>query len=163
PAGAGDVEGRLHHGAPAGAVGVALLERRGVEGDRDAARAVDAQHGRVGDGAPGGAGPDELVVLLGHTGLGVVGYRVDGNRAYRMGGLVDLVARRLVGEQPGGDRADELVAGVAAELAVVGHLADHGAGKLPAGADGAHLVEALGLDDRDHPLLRLGDHDLPRL
>ena len=27
----------------------------------------------------------------------------------------------------------------------------------------AHLDELLGRDDRDHPLLRLGDHDLPRL
>ena len=48
-----------------------------------------------------------------------------------------------------------------AQLAVVGHLADHRAGQLPALADGAHAVDQLGRDDREHPLLRLRDHDLP--
>ena len=61
------------------------------------------------------------------------------------------------------DRADDLALEERAQLAVVGHLADHGARKLPALADRADLVEPLGRDDRDHPLLRLRDHDLPRL
>ena len=77
--------------------------------------------------------------------------------------LRDVVARALVGEECSGDRADHLVVDERAQLAVVGDLADHRARQLPALADGAHLVDALGRDDRDHPLLRLGDHDLPRL
>ena len=74
-----------------------------------------------------------------------------------------LVARALVGEQLGRDRADQVTVHERAELAVAGHLADHGARKLPAIADCRDLREPVGLDDRDHPLLRLGDHDLPRL
>ncbi len=50
-----------------------------------------------------------------------------------------------------------------AQLAGLGHLADHGAVELPAVDHGLDLGEPLGRDDRDHPLLRLGDHDLPRL
>ncbi len=46
---------------------------------------------------------------------------------------------------------------------MIGDLADHRARKLPALAGGAHVVEQPRLDDGDHPLLRLGDHDLPRL
>ena len=77
--------------------------------------------------------------------------------------LLDLVARAVVGEQRGRDRADDVVFEECAQLAVVGHLADHGARKLPALARRMHLVEARRLDDGDHSLLRLGDHDLPRL
>ena len=44
-----------------------------------------------------------------------------------------------------------------------GDLADRRAVQLPARAHGAHRVEHLRADDGDHPLLRLGDHDLPRL
>ena len=77
--------------------------------------------------------------------------------------LLDLVARALVGEQAGRDRADDLARRERAQIAVVGHLADHGARQLPALADSAHVVDALRRDDRDHSLLRLGDHDLPRL
>ena len=91
--------------------------------------------------------------LIGSTGAGGRGALL----------LLDLVARALVGEQLGRDRADHLAVEERAQLAVVGHLADHGARQLPALADGAHVVDALGRDDRDHPLLRLGDHDLPRL
>ena len=46
---------------------------------------------------------------------------------------------------------------------MVRDLADHRARQLPALAHRAHLVDPLRSDDRDHPLLRLGDHDLPRL
>jgi hypothetical protein len=35
--------------------------------------------------------------------------------------------------------------------------------QLPLGADASHRVEHLRPDDRDHPLLRLRDDDLPRL
>ena len=49
------------------------------------------------------------------------------------------------------------------QRALVGHLADRRAGQLPAVAHTAHRVEHLRADNRDHPLLRLRDHDLPRL
>ena len=60
-----------------------------------------------------------------------------------------------------GNRADDLAVVKRAQLAVVGHLADHGAGQLPALAHGANLLDELRRDDRDHPLLGLRDHDLP--
>ncbi len=50
-----------------------------------------------------------------------------------------------------------------AEQARVGHAADHRARQLPAVAHHADRGEPVRLDDRDHPLLRLRDHDLPRL
>ena len=77
--------------------------------------------------------------------------------------LLDLVARALVGEERRGDRADDLAVDERAQLAVVGHLADRRAVELPARAHVAHRVEHLRPDDGDHALLRLGDHDLPRL
>ena len=46
---------------------------------------------------------------------------------------------------------------------MLGDLADRGVVELPALEHGLDLVEPLGPDDRDHPLLALGDHDLPRL
>ena len=77
---------------------------------------------------------------------------------------LDLVAGALVGEEAGRDRA-RLVAVPerAQELAGLGHLADHGAVELPAVDHRLDLGEPVGRDDRDHPLLRLRDHDLPRL
>ena len=89
--------------------------------------------------------------------------RRDGRARDRVSALLELVPRALVGEQLRRDRADDLVVEERAQLAVVGHLADHGARQLPALAGGADVVEARRLDDGDHPLLRLGDHDLPRL
>ena len=76
---------------------------------------------------------------------------------------VDVVAGTLVGEEGGGDRTDQVAVEERAELPVICHLADHGARQLPPLADGAHLLDLLRYDDGNHSLLRLGDHDLPRL
>ena len=51
----------------------------------------------------------------------------------------------------------------ARKLSVAGHLADHRARELPTFAGRANVADAIGSDDRDHALLRFGDHDLPRL
>ena len=86
-----------------------------------------------------------------------------GRRATRAGARARPIARAFVREQPGRDRADELVVPERAQLAAVGDLADHGVRQLPALADLLDGSQALRLDHRDHPLLRLGDHHLPRL
>ena len=49
------------------------------------------------------------------------------------------------------------------QLAGVGHLADHRMRELPAAAHAEDVFEALRPHDGDHPLLALGDHDLPGL
>ena len=49
------------------------------------------------------------------------------------------------------------------KCAARGHLADHRRAGLPAPAELEHRVDAGGLDHGQHPLLRLGDHDLERL
>ena len=60
-------------------------------------------------------------------------------------------------------RADELAVEVGPQLAGVGHLSDRRVVELPSRADLLDRAQILGADDRDHPLLALGDHDLPRL
>ena len=104
-----------------------------------------------------------MVVLLEDPGLRLVVDRVGRRLCRRPRRLLDLVPRRLVGQEPRRDRPDELAVDERAQLAVVGDLADHGAGKLPARADRLHVGDPLRTDDGDHPLLRLRDHDLPRL
>jgi hypothetical protein len=61
------------------------------------------------------------------------------------------------------DRADELAVEVRPQLTGVGHLSDGRGVELPASADLLDCRHVLGPDDRDHPLLALGDHDFPRL
>ena len=90
-------------------------------------------------------------VRLGHRGGLVARLRLDG------------VARALVGEQPRRDLADDLVLPERAQQAGVGDLADDGVVQLPALAEREHVLEHLRADDRDHPLLALADHHLPRL
>ena len=75
----------------------------------------------------------------------------------------DLVARALVGQQPRRDLADDLAVPERAELARRGHLADHRVLELPAVEHRLDGLEHLRADDRDHPLLALGDHHLPGL
>ena len=84
-----------------------------------------------------------------------------GRRPARL--AVDDVARAVVGEESGRNRADHVVVPQGPQLARLGHLADHRPMQLPAVDHRLDLGEPLGRDDRDHPLLRLGDHDLPRL
>src|SRR5919197_481904 len=76
---------------------------------------------------------------------------------------LDPVARHLFGEEPRRDLADHLVLEEAAELAGRGHLADRRVVELPAVEHALRRLEHLPPDDRDHPLLALGDHDLPGL
>ena len=76
---------------------------------------------------------------------------------------LDGVARALLGEQPGGDRPDLVAVPERAQEPGVGDLADDRAVELPAVDHRLDLGEPLGRDDRDHPLLRLRDHHLPRL
>ena len=59
--------------------------------------------------------------------------------------------------------ADDLAREERPQLAVRRHLADHRARELPPPADLAHARDVRRRDDGHHPLLRLGDHDLPRL
>ena len=73
------------------------------------------------------------------------------------------VARALVRQEGGGDRADRVGCDEGAELARVGYVSDRGALELPLRTHRLHSGEHLRTHDRDHPLLRLGDHDLPRL
>ena len=158
------------------------VERRepplAVERDREPAqRRPQAQDGGVEARPAHGARADEVVVALVDPGAAAnVGrgeqveqrlrvVRAPRRRRPRCGArlLRDVVARALVGEQPRRDRADHLVAVEGAQEPGVGHLADRGAGQLPALADLRQRLEHLRADDRDHPLLALRDHDLPRL
>ena len=94
-------------------------------------------------------------VSPGRSGVGASGWR-----ARRAG---DHVARAVVGEEAGRDRADLLAVPEAAQHAAVGDLADHRVVQLPAVAHGLDGLEEAGAHDRNHPLLALGDHDLPGL
>src|SRR5206468_5138632 len=73
------------------------------------------------------------------------------------------VARRLFGQQVRRDLAERLSLVEGAQLAGVRHLADRRAVQLPAGADLLDRLQEGRSDDRDHPLLALRYHDLPRL
>ncbi len=94
-----------------------------------------------------------------------VGQRPARRRIDRDGGRrgLEVVGRALVDQR--GDRqvAGDLVADQHAQAACVGDDADRGRVHLPLLAHAHHGVDALGLDDAEHPLLRLGDHDLERL
>ena len=76
---------------------------------------------------------------------------------------LDFVARALVRQEDGRDRADDLAVEERAQLAGVADVADRRAGQLPLRAHALHRLEHLRPHDGDHALLRLGDHDLPRL
>ena len=75
----------------------------------------------------------------------------------------ELVPRALVREERGRDLADDAVAEVDAQVARVRDDADLGVGQLPALEHLGDVREPLRRDGGDHPLLALGDHDLPRL
>ena len=74
-----------------------------------------------------------------------------------------MVARALVREELGRNLANRLVVEERAQLAGVGDLADRRVVQLPAVEHRLDPLEQLGPADRDHPLLALGDHDLPSL
>ena len=96
----------------------------------------------------------------------VLDIRPDGSRRLRLGRArreLDAVARRLVGEEPRGDLADRFAVVVAAKEPGIRDRADDGMGELPPREDLLRSAEEILTEDRDHPLLRLRDHDLPLL
>ena len=163
-AGAGDVARRAEHRRAPGLARVAAAERRPVERDREPApRRPQLQHRRVEPRPAHGAREDELVVLPVDPLLRLEVDRVDLGARPRGCEAVDLVARALVRQERRRDLADDLVVPEGAQLAGLGHLADRRVVELPAREHGLDLREPLGPDDGDHPLLALGDHDLPGL
>ena len=165
-AGAGDVPRCAEHGLRArGEQGRARRsDGPSSETATPAVRRRQTQDGRVQSRPPNGARLDELVVLLVDPRLALaIRGRDRGPRARRLRLLLDFVARTLVRQERGRDRALEVAAEEAAQLAGVGDRADHRMVQLPLVEHGLDLGEAFGLDHRDHPLLALGDHDLPGL
>ena len=180
PAGARDVPRRLEDGQRAAGPRVERSQAAlAVERDREAAvRRPQPEHRRVEPGPAHGPRADEVVVAAEDRAAARdvrcreqreerVGVRPDRrvlDRPLELARLrLDPVAGRLLGEEPRRDLADDLAVVEAAELAAPGDLADHGHRELPLPADRLDLLQPLGLDDRDHPLLALGDHDLVRL
>ena len=104
-----------------------------------------------------------MVVLLVDPALRLVAARAARLRRSRARPTLDLVARALVRQKPRSDLADDVAVVERPQHAVARHFADDRARQLPARAHLAHGVEHLRANGRDHPLLRLGDHDLPRL
>ncbi len=161
-AGAGDVAGGSEHGPRAGAKRIALAERRTVERDGEAAvRRCQPQDGRVQARPPDGARAHELVVLLVHP------PQVDDRREafgiVRARPPLDLVARALVGEERGADLALHRIAVKRAQQPAVGDNADLRPVQLPAVDHLRNGLQRLRAHGRHHPLLALGDHDLPGL
>ena len=76
---------------------------------------------------------------------------------------LEVVQRALVHQRRHRDVSDLLAVVEHPHRAGVGDLADHGGPRLPLLAQRQHRVDPAGLDDRQHPLLRLGDHDLEGL
>ena len=127
-------------------------------------RRAQPEHRGVEPRTAHGSRSDELVVLLEDPALGLELARCAATAPRRSARLLlDLVARALVGEKARGYLSDAVVVVERVQRAAVGDLADDGARQLPARAHLAHRVEHLRSHGRDHPLLRLRDHDLPRL
>jgi hypothetical protein len=76
---------------------------------------------------------------------------------------LDPIPRRLLGEEPRGDLADEVAVRERTQLARLGDLSNRRARELPTGADRLDTGHQAGRHHRDHPLLALRDHRLPRL
>ena len=91
----------------------------------------------------------------------VHGHRLVDDVVRLHGGRAD--DRALVGQTAGGDVGDALAVPPDAQHLAVGDLADDGAVEVPAHAHLAHVGDLLVGDDRQHALLALADHDLPRL
>ena len=179
---AGQVAGGLEHRRPPAAARVELAVALGaVGGERDRALAArQAHHGRVAARAADRVGAHQVVVALVDPALrgqvgprqqvapggGQVGRLRHRGQVERLGGrrrvARDLVDRRLVGQQPGGQVGHDLAAGARDQGLALGDRPDPGGVEVPAPADRDDLVEARGLDDGQHPLLALRDQDLGR-
>ena len=75
----------------------------------------------------------------------------------------EVVQRAVVDERLDRHLPDDPVAVAHDDVARLDDRADRRAVDVPLLAQREHLVHARGLDDAEHPLLRLGDHDLERL
>ena len=159
----GDIAGRVQHGERAGTKRVALTDRRPVQRNRQAAVGrPEPEESGVQPGSPDRARTDELVVAFVDP-EPATDVRLQRRRPGR--GLLrerwHPVARTLLGQQARRDLADDLTVVERAQLAAVRDLTDHGPGQLPLATDPGDLVDPIG--DANHPLLALGDHDLPGL
>jgi hypothetical protein len=179
-AGAGHVARRFEDGRRAAGVRVEAGHAAGtVEADREAAiRGAQSKDGRVEPWPADRPRADEVVVAAEDPGPAAevrrgeeleegVARRRSGGSVGRLGGRARLprhfVARSLVGQERDRNRAREDSLVVGAQLAGLRHLPDRRVVELPAVADLLDCGQVLGTDDRDHPLLALGDHDLPGL
>ena len=181
---AGEVGRALEHGLDGAAVRVAGDPPPvAVDRDRDRGSALQLQHCGVGRlRPPDGPRADEAVVLLERPAARrEVGApeqreedpaRVDRQVGHRLRRRVhrharrdrrEVVDRALVDQR--GDRhvADERLAVEHPQAPRSCHLTDRRRVDEPLLADGHDLVDAIGLDHAQHPLLGLRDHDLERL
>ena len=160
-----NVARRLEHGPGAAGKRVDFADPRTVERDGNAAIAgKQVQNRRVEPGPPHRPRLDELVVLLVDPRLALVicgGNRPPGPLRLRL--PLDLVARALVRQERRRNRPLEVAPEEATELACVGDGPDHGVMQLPLVEHRLGLGQPRRLDDPDHALLALGDHDLPGL
>ena len=178
PAGARDVPRGLEDGKRAGRSRIEPGDRPGpVERDGDAAeRGAKPEDGAVEPRAAHRPRADEVVVLLvDRPPVGEVRSAQqreerllprerDPDRdqlAPRPRPLLDEVPRRLLRQERRWNRADRLALEGAAQLAGVGDLAYLRVLELPPPQHGLDGVAHLRPNDRHHPLLALGDHDLP--
>src|SRR5919201_340324 len=163
--GAGDVARRLEHRCRSGRERVELADRRPVERDREAAIGrKETQHRRIEPRTSHRPRLNHVVVLFVDPRFRLV-IRCRGRplRGQWLRFLLELVARAFVRQERGGDGTFEIAAVEASKLAGVADLADHGVVELPLVEHRFDRVQPHRLDDGYHPLLTLGNHDLPRL
>ena len=73
------------------------------------------------------------------------------------------LVERGVGEEFGGDGADDLAAALHAQLPVASDAPDHCSDQTVALCESEYSLRFFRLDDGEHSFLGLGDHDLVRL
>ena len=184
-AGAGDVAGRLRHGQHRPAVRVEkAVPPVAVDRERQGARrALDAHHPGPGPGRRDGVGPHHVVVLAVDPAPARDAGRADepqedlgrgaGRRQRRHVERLPcaqirrlaartIVERRLVGQRPVRDLRHDPAAVAHAQQAVAGHFADPDRVQIPLLEHPVDLRLASSPHDEQHPLLRLGQHDLVR-
>ena len=162
---AGDVERGAHHRAPAGPEGVALAGRRAVERDGEAAPPVEARARRRRDraGAPCGSRRAGRTARRPRRATrrrpGAAARRRRRVRRF----LLELVARGLARSAgaPGWRRPPRRRDGRASSPSPSPRRSP--CREAPSARRPRAPRRARRVDDGDHPLLRLGDHDLPGL
>ena len=148
-----------------------------VERDRDPPpRGSQAEHCRVEPGTADRARADELVVLAVYPSATPERRRAeqtqklsrrrrpgrwDDRRLEQSRPRLDAVTRALLGQEAHRDVAHQVALVEGAQPPALRDLADRGTLELPFPADRLDVLEPV--RRADHPLLALGDHDLPRL